>query len=93
MILNQGTLQISTGGERLVEEVAYGAVLVADPLGGGVGKQVPQSPTKTFPISPPPELGLAKSCMPSNLTVIVTFVHTALMVCLHVRFSDSRGFA
>ena len=40
MVLCQGILQIGTGGEGLVEEVAHGAVLAVDLLGGGVGRGV-----------------------------------------------------
>ena len=40
MVLAQGILQIGTGGEGLVEEVAHGAVLAVDLLGGGVGRGV-----------------------------------------------------
>ena len=38
MVLGQGILQICTGGEGHVEEVAHGAVLTVDLLGGGVGR-------------------------------------------------------
>ena len=40
MVLCQGILQIGAGGEGLVEEVAHGAVLAVDLLGGGVGRGV-----------------------------------------------------
>ena len=40
MVLAQGILQIGTGGEGLVEEMARGAVLAVDLLGGGVGRGV-----------------------------------------------------
>jgi len=38
MVLAQGVLQVCTGGEGLVEEVAHGAVLAVNLLGGGVGR-------------------------------------------------------
>ncbi len=38
MVLAHGVLQICTGGEWLVEEVAHGAVLAVDLLWGGVGR-------------------------------------------------------
>ena len=52
MVLAKGILQIGTGGEGLVEEVAHGAVLAVDLLGGGVGPS-PQSADEAFPAPPP----------------------------------------
>ena len=52
MVLRQGILQIGTGGEGLVEEVAHGAVLAVDLFGGGVGWS-PKSADKAFPAPPP----------------------------------------
>ncbi len=40
MVVDQGILQVCTGGEGLVEEVAHGAVLAVDLLGSGVSRGV-----------------------------------------------------
>ena len=40
VVLSQGILQIGTGGEGLIEEVAHGAVLAVVLLGRGAGRGV-----------------------------------------------------